>query len=103
MQTWKLEFQTQVRPKHYIICFKGIIHILSKGNVDGISTDGTGCISDSQWYPLNALSKMLKIVFVKIDQFNFSLITFVKGTFGNLHKTQERKRQTPISFLILHK
>ena len=89
MQTWKLEFQTQVRPKHYIICFKGIIHILSKGNVDGISTDGTGCISDSQWYPLNALSKML--------------ITFLRGTFGNLHKTQERKRQTPISFLILHK
>ena len=89
MQTWKLEFQTQVRPKHYIICFKGIIHILSKGNVDGISTDGTGCISDSQWYPLNALSKML--------------ITFLRGTFGNLHKTQERKRQTPISFSILHK
>ena len=85
LQTWKLEFQTQVRPKHYIICLKGIIHILSKGNVDGISTDGSGCISDSQWYHLNALSKMLKIVFVKIDQFNFSLITFVKGTCGNLH------------------
>ena len=90
-----------------LYCFKGIIHTLSKRNVDGI-----GCLPGYQWYPLNALSKMLKIVFVKINQFNFSLTTFIKGICGNLHKTQERKltefiwileRQTPISFSILHK